>query len=80
MELVLTIPWYFFDAQRPELPRVLVNPGRYPVETIANPLGQSAQPWIVLRGTKIGSNAEFIRTMSRSGWGDFALRLDIRHS
>jgi hypothetical protein len=75
MELILTIPWYFFDAKRPELPRVLVNPGRYPVETIANPLGQSNQPWIVLAGTHIGMNADSLRAMHGDAWGDFAIKL-----
>lgn len=76
MHLILTIPWYFFDAHQPGVPRVRVEPGKYPVELIPNPLGISDQPWIVLSGTTIGMNAASIRAMHGDAWGDFSIRLE----
>lgn len=46
--------WEMLDGSLPiGSPRVMVEPGQYTLERVANPHGFAA-PWLVLRGTTIG--------------------------
>lgn len=76
MFLTLSIPWQFIDADHGFPHTRLVPPGRYEVERITNPFGYTAEPWIVLKDTKIGGSESFWRWMAEKQWGDFQLHLD----
>ncbi len=76
MSLNLEIPWQCIDAST-GVPRThTLLPGKYEVERIPNPFGYTTQPWIVLKGTKIGGSESFWRYMAKRSWGAFRISLD----
>ena len=62
---VIRSPYNLIDASNPDdkenRDRHVLQPGEYEVERIPNPYGHENAPWIVLKGTKIGSTEGSIR-------------------
>jgi hypothetical protein len=60
MYLILKRAWEVNDASKPHGQRKTTIPaGRHEVEEIPNPLGFPNAPWLVLKGTLIGSTKGF---------------------
>jgi len=75
MHLTLHMSWLAVDASTPTGETVRISSGTHEVERIKNPIVPDGEPWIVLKGTKIGASETFWRQWTQDEWGDFQVGL-----
>ncbi len=86
MYLTLRKDWEVFNAARIEysdgkilafrkIQTTIIRAGRHECELIPHPLGHS-EPWIVLKGTKIGQPASAWRFWDDPMYGDFQITIE----
>lgn len=76
MQLTLNMSWLAIDASKPNTPSVRIPAGKHAVERIPNPFIPDGEPWLVLRGTKIGASEAYWKSWLDDEWGDFSVDLD----